>query len=82
MKKYWNKSYEFLRIMEILNDYWLTEKDEKMVEVKMHFEKADGQFQDKLITWYNPNMKHEFELDIVNLADALDLPTMEDFEKK
>lgn len=70
-KKYWDKSYEYLRIMEILDDYWLTEPEEKEVSVEMHFLKANGERQDKLITWCNPNMEHEYNFEIVNLADAL-----------
>ena len=70
MKKYWDKSYEYRRILEILDDYWLTEPDEKEVMVEMHFRKANGECQSKQISWFNPNMEDDNETEIVNLADA------------
>ena len=54
-KLYWKNSYRFQRIMEILEDYWLTEPDELYVKVDMTFVKADGQHQRKTINWFNPN---------------------------
>ena len=47
-------SYEYRRILEILEDYWLSEPDEKLVVICMHFERANGETQDKRITWRNP----------------------------
>lgn len=51
--KYWENEYQYQRILQILEDYWLSEKDEVFVRVDMHFEKADGQTQDKRIVWNN-----------------------------
>lgn len=48
------KPYEYTRILEILNDYWIDEPDEEYVEVLMHFKKHDGQEQRKVIRWKNP----------------------------
>lgn len=47
-------SYEYRRILEILEDYWLSEPDEKLVVIDMHFEKEGGETQDKRIVWRNP----------------------------
>lgn len=87
MKKFWNKSFEYRRILEILDDYWLTEPEEKEAMVEMHFLKANGETQSKQITWFNPNMEHDNEIEIINLADAfreegLELNTMADFKEK
>ena len=57
-KKYWTDSYEYKRIQEILNDYWLTEPEEDKVVVKMEFYKGD-QWQGKQITWNNPNRREK-----------------------
>ncbi len=54
MKRWWDKSYEYRRILEILDDYWLTEKDEEVVKVRMYFKKSDGQEQEKVIIWRTP----------------------------
>ena len=54
MAKTWKNSIEYQRILEILHDYWLSEPDEKLVTVSMYFEHADGQTQEKQITWRNP----------------------------
>lgn len=70
MKKYWKNTYEYRRILEILDDYWLTEPEEKEVSVQMHFVKANGETQDKLITWQNPSMEHDDEIVIENLRDV------------
>jgi hypothetical protein len=55
-KKYWDDTYQYYRILEILHDYWLTEKDEAFVKVDMEFRHADGQEQFKCIRWWNPNI--------------------------
>ena len=52
----WENSYEYKRILEILDDYWLSEPEEVSVRVEMHFEHADGQKQDKVIEWHNPSL--------------------------
>ena len=56
MAKTWKNSIEYQRILEILHDYWLSEPDEKLVTVSMYFEHADGQTQEKQITWRNPEI--------------------------
>lgn len=48
-----NVPYEFKRILEILDDYWLSVSDEYHVSVDMKFIKADGQHQEKNIEWCN-----------------------------
>lgn len=53
----WSKSYEYQRIIEIMDDYWISQPDEKRVTVCMTFVKADGQTQSKRIIWRNPNIK-------------------------
>ena len=52
--KYWAKTYEYKRILEILEDYWLTEKDEDYVEVTLYFRHKNGDEQEKCIRWINP----------------------------
>lgn len=49
------KTPAYVRIMEILDDYWLSVPDESFVEVEMHFYKSDGQQQHKRICWRNPD---------------------------
>lgn len=67
LERPWAKTYEYRRILEILDDYWLTEPDEKVVRIKMSFLKANGEFQSKLITWCNPRM--ECTNDDINFVD-------------
>lgn len=54
--KDWKNSYEYKRILEILDDYWLSEPEEVSVRIEMHFEHADGLKQDKVIEWHNPSL--------------------------
>jgi phage-related protein len=54
-KRYWTRA-EYCRLIEILDDYWLTQKDEKKVDVIMLFEKKDGQEQIKHFRWHNPDL--------------------------
>ncbi len=70
MKKYFKDSYEYKRILEILDDYWLTEPDEKSVEVRMHFEHSDGQQQDKFISWENPKRENDKDAGKLKAFDA------------
>lgn len=58
-KKNWKKCSQFQRLMEILDDYWLSEPDEAYVSIDMEFLKSDGQYQQKRIVWWNPNMDSE-----------------------
>ena len=57
--KNWKKCSAFQRLMEILDDYWLSEPDEAYVSIDMEFLKSDGQYQQKRIVWWNPNMDSE-----------------------
>lgn len=90
MKYYWNKCYEYQRILEILKDYWLTEKDEFRVRVSMDFIKADGQTQSKDIRWENPNYtssNHEessgsIELKPISASDLLKKTDYELFKEE
>ena len=59
MKQYWKNEYEYKRVLEILEDYWLTEKDEAYVRIQLDFAHRDGQTQGKCIRWYNPNLSYE-----------------------
>lgn len=59
MKKHWKDSWQYKRILELLDEYWLTEPDELAVYVQLDFVKADGQNQGKAILWMNPNYKRK-----------------------
>ena len=54
----WTNSYEYIRILEILEDYWTTQPDELKVRVRMDFVKANGEYQQKEIVWHNPNYRY------------------------
>lgn len=58
-KKKWENTGHYQRILQILEDYWLTEPEEAYVAVDMEFLKSDGQYQRKHIVWWNPNMDSE-----------------------
>ena len=47
------KSWQYVRIMELLEDYWLTEPDEESIRVDMYFRHKNGQEQWKSIAWDN-----------------------------
>lgn len=47
-------SYEYQRLMDILEDYWLTEPEEDYVRIEAYFRKSDGSEQGKVITWGSP----------------------------
>lgn len=50
------RSWQYQRILEILNDYWLDEPEETYVEVAMYFEKRRGkETQTKHIRWGYPS---------------------------
>lgn len=57
IRRFWKKSYEYKRILEILDDYWLTERNEFSVRVTMDFIRYDGSTQTKSIIWHNPFIK-------------------------
>lgn len=50
-ERYWKNEWQYQRILEILDDYWITQKDEILVNVEMQFFNKDGQFQRKCISW-------------------------------
>ena len=54
-KKYWENTPQYKRILEILDDYWLTEPDEFRVRVRLDFIKSNGETQSKQLLWQNPN---------------------------
>ncbi len=56
-KKWWRDTYEYQRILEILDDYWLSERDEAFVQVNMAFIKENGETQVKHIYWKNKDSK-------------------------
>lgn len=55
-KRYWEDSYTYQRLMEILDDYWLTVEDEQTVEIDLYFKKETGETQMKHLRWTNPNL--------------------------
>lgn len=52
--KGWRDSYEYTRLMEILDGYWLDQPNELMVKIHMEFFKNNGETQVKDIVWRNP----------------------------
>lgn len=70
--KYWDKSREYKRIMEILDDYWITEPNEDYVKIKMAFIKGE-EFQTKHITWRRNPAKGKSKIEPVNCADAMQI---------
>lgn len=54
----WKESPQYQRIQEILEAYWLSEPDELAVGIYMEFIHADGESQQKLIIWHNPNYQY------------------------
>lgn len=77
MKRYWDDTHEYMRILESLDAYWLTEKDEKFVCVTMYFEHADGQYQEKTIRWTNPKYKTGNSAVPVRASEVLDIVGMD-----
>ena len=53
--RYWSHEAVYERILEILDAYWITQKDELKVRVSMDFIKANGETQRKCLQWVNPN---------------------------
>lgn len=60
-KSNWKNTIEYKRILEILDDYWLSEPDEDEVIVRMEFHKGK-EFQSKQIIWRNPKKVKEIKL--------------------
>lgn len=66
--RYWQNTWQYKRIIEILEEYWVTEKDESFVKVEMHLVKGDED-QHKTIIWRNPNsIPDDAEIDLATLA--------------
>lgn len=77
MKKYWKDTWQYQRILEILEDYWLTEPDEKFVCVDLYFEHKNGMHQEKSICWTNPAIDEDIEEEDIEL----DIKTIEELMK-
>lgn len=69
-KRFWTNTWQYKRIMEILDDYWLTEPEEDFVQVDMDFIKG-GEFQTKRIAWIRNPPKGKPKVDLVHFSDAL-----------
>lgn len=82
LRKSWKDTWEYLRVLEILNDYWLTEKDEFRVRIQMDFIKANGETQEKCIQWENPNYTCENSPKTLDdcIIDIRDLGSMTEYE--
>lgn len=69
----WKDSPQYKRILEILEDYWLSQPDELAVVVSLDFLHADGQRQSKELVWINPNYQYvgpeRIGLNLVSVAD-------------
>ena len=58
-RNYWKNDPIYQRVLEILQDYWIDEPEEALVKIEMFFEKANGEAQEKSITWKNPELEKE-----------------------
>lgn len=82
MKLFWDKTYEYQRILEILRDYWTSEEDEAAVIVDMRFKKRDGQYQEKKVKWKHPEVEKEEwdEIESMDMSEeektAMHFPTI------
>lgn len=52
-KRMWEQSSVYLDLMDILDAYWLSEPEEMIVEIDLHFVKANGEEQFKNLVWTN-----------------------------
>lgn len=75
MKRCWNKEYAYGRLLDILEDYWITQPEEKRVRIDMHFEHMDGRTQDKTITWRNPRCPSE-KMQLIPMSEVLTLDSV------
>ena len=50
-KSNWKQSREYKRILEILDDYWLSQPEEEKVVIEMYFKHQNGEEQHKTILW-------------------------------
>lgn len=60
VKNYWKNTWQYKRILEILEDYWLTEKEEDYVKVNLYFEKGEER-QSKTIEWRRNRQNEDAE---------------------
>ena len=74
VKNTFGNEYAYKRILEILNDYWITEPGEKHVKVDMLFEHSDGRTQHKCIEWWNKKLVPP-ESGIRTLSSGYDIET-------
>lgn len=79
LKRPWKDCYAYKRILEILDDYWLTEPDEAVVCVKMMFRHPTQGHQIKEIWWRNPNYMHVDDKER-DFKDIDDYPEWEVFD--
>ena len=77
MKKTWKNAPEYQRILEILDGYWLSEPDEKVVVVDMFFLKGNGETQSKRIKWMNPKYKDGYDFTTIKGKSMKELPIPE-----
>lgn len=68
-----NEKGRFLsRLMNILDSYLFSEPDELVVDVEINFLKANGEDQNKIITYHNPDYKYIGPLpDLISVAALL-----------
>ena len=74
-KRYWDDTVQYQRILEILDDYWITQKDEAYVEIDMKFIHKNGESQMKHLVWRNPDLSADEKEDIK-------LKTLDSFPEK
>lgn len=82
IKSFWHNTVQYLRILQILFDYWLSEENELYVEVEMTFVHSGGEWQKKRITWFNPLFERvekegESDLQLLTLDQIMDPPKIE-----
>lgn len=61
-KSNWKQSREYKRILEILDEYWLSQPEEESVEVEINCRHRNGNIQQKTIKWRNPKYIKEGSL--------------------
>ena len=74
MNRYWASTNAYKRILEILEDYWITEPDEASVVVDIQLLHRNGEYQTKHIVWDNPTINWPGEGDFrpVSAVEILD----------
>ena len=74
-EKPWEDSEQYKTIQRILNDYWITQKDEYAVSVTMSFIHNDGRTHEERIFWFNPLLYRErkrLERSIQSIDNAIE----------